>query len=263
MKRIYFLVCVLCLMSCQDKVICPAFQSTYILDDSTRNAYFSYVWQLDEITRAQFLAEEQSGEAITNDSSSVSNSAQPQTDYYAYAGEKVVPWRVSARTKYGIIKPGFMPIKKYRMRTAPMENVFAPDPPATNVAVDSPVDLIASDSLGVSPTDTLAVASLPGYEEETKNQTRFLYGYDPADNFNVEQQYYNKYFSDQLIDTTPPQEKPQPVATDSLSIDSTESKQSFIKGLFKKKNKKQPDTESEGVEEEPVIEETSEDEGNG
>lgn len=251
-------------MSCQDKVICPAFQSTYILDDSTRNAYFSYVWQLDESTRAQFLSQAQTGGLSTNDSSGVSTSTQPKTDYYAYAGEKVVPWRVSSRTKYGIIKPGFMPIKKYRMRTAPMENVFAPDPPATNISVDSSIDQLATDSLGISSTDTLAVASLPGYEEETENQTRFLYGYDPADNFNVEQQYYNKYFSDRLIDTTPPKEQSQPsAATDSLSTDSTESKQPFIKGLFKKKNKKQSDTDLEEVEEEPVNEETSEDEGNG
>ena len=241
MKRIYILLCVLGIISCQDKVICPAFQSTYILDDSTRNAYFSYVWQLDEPTRAQFLAQQDTS-TVTSDTLAPVGAGRPQTDYYAYAGEKVVPWRVSKRTKYGVVKPVFMPIKKYRMRTAPMENVLKPKPMPSavdaNFVVDTRSDSIAMDSLSLAATDTLSVESF-AVEDEEKKETRFLYGYDPSDNFNVEQQYYNKYFSSRLIDNRP-EPKPAPVVQDSTQSDSTEAKKPFFKGLFGKKQKAQP-----------------------
>ena len=100
MWRILLLLIFTALFSCRDKVICSAFQSTYILDDSTRNSYYSYVWQLDEVTRAQYLAQQSSGQR--DDSPGIVG--QPKTDYYAYAGEKVVPWRTPNRTKYGIVK---------------------------------------------------------------------------------------------------------------------------------------------------------------
>ena len=58
-------------------MICPAFQSTYILDDSTRQAYFSYVWQLDENTRTQFLAKQKGQDP----EDSLGVVAQPKTDY--------------------------------------------------------------------------------------------------------------------------------------------------------------------------------------
>ena len=212
-------------MSCQDKVICPAFQSTYILDDSTRNAYFSYVWQLDENTRAQYLAQQRGGDP--DDTLGVV--AQPKTDYYAYAGEKVVPWRIQKKTKYGIIKEPLYPIKKYQMRTAPMENVLASEPITNDfVASDFTDSLgvdslsIAMDSLGVDQSKETMVA-----EEETK----YLYGYDPSDNFNVEQQYYNKYFAEKFIDNRPKPE-PIPVALDSLGNpivpDSVQTKRTFL-----------------------------------
>jgi len=217
------------------------------------------VWQLDEATRSQFLSQAQSA-ADPSDTLGVTPATQPRTDYYAYAGEKVVPWRVPARTKYGIIKPVFMPLKKYRMRTAPMENVFAPDPPAANNYVaDNLLDSTQTDSLRLAATDTLSLDALT-FEEEEKPKTRFLYGYDPADNFNVEQLYYNKYFSDRLIDDRPEPE-PQPIAVDTTGSDSTEAKKPFFKGLFKKRNKEQP-ADTLSTQEDPIIEETVEEEGN-
>ncbi|WP_370086664.1 hypothetical protein [Ekhidna sp.] len=246
MKRLIVVLCYASLMSCQDKVICSAYQSTYILDDSTRNAYFSYVWQLDENTRSQFLAQQRGGNA----EDTLGVVAQPKTDYYAYAGEKVVPWRVQNKTKYGIIKPAWTPIKKYQMRTAPMENVLAPEP-ITN-------DFVASDftdSLGV---DSMAVAmdSVKVEPAVAKQETKYLYGYDPSDNFNVEQEYYNRYFGYKLVDNRP---KPQPVAADSLGSvpDSLQTKEPFFKGLFKKK-KKDVTTDSPAEESEAPVEEAEE-----
>lgn len=230
MKRLIVVLCYASLISCQDKVICPAFQSTYILDDSTRNAYFSYVWQLDENTRIQYLAK-QNGGGSTEDTLGVV--AQPKTDYYAYAGEKVVPWRVQKKTKFGIVKNTPYPIKNYQLRTAPMENVLAPEPVSNDfVASDF------SDSLGV---DSLAIAmdSVETKPAVAKEETKYLYGYDPSDNFNVEQQYYNKYYAYKFIDNRP---KPKPVPTDSLSSvpDSLQTKEPFFKGFLKKKKKNDP-----------------------
>lgn len=250
-------------MSCQDKVICPAFQSTYILDDSTRNAYFSYVWQLDEGTRAQYLAQQRGGDP--NDTLGVV--AQPKTDYYAYAGEKVVPWRVQKKTKYGIIKQPVYPIKNYQMRTAPMENVLAPEPVSNDFVASDFTDSLGVDSLSVA-MDSLTMDSI-AVETETavaEEKTKYLYGYDPADNFNVEQEYYNKYFGEKFIDNSPKPE-PKPVELDSLGNpivqDSVATKEPFFKGLFKKKKKDKKEEDPEPSTEAPdeAVEPTEETEG--
>ena len=249
-------MCYASLISCQDKVICPAFQSTYILDDSTRNAYFSYVWQLDENTRTQFLAM-QSG---TDPNDSLGVVAQPKTDYYAYAGEKVVPWRVQKRTKYGIIKQPIYPVKKYQMRTAPMENVLAPDPVTNNFVASDFSDSLGVDSLSIAmdSLSTDSVTAQPVAAVKEKPKTKYLYGYDPKDNFNVEQDYYNKYFGDKLIDNRP---EPSPAPLDTLGNvmpDSVQTKEPFFKGLFKKKNKQESDIAPEEQPETPLEESTGE-----
>ncbi|SNS77594.1 hypothetical protein SAMN05421640_1190 [Ekhidna lutea] len=262
MKRLIILVCYASLISCQDKVICPAFQSTYILDDSTRNAYFSYVWQLDESTRAQYLAQ-QKGQSSEDTLGVV---AQPRTDYYAYAGEKVVPWRVQKKSKYGIIKPAWYPIKNYQLRTAPMENVLAPDPVSNDFVASDFSDSLGVDSLSIA-SDSLGTQ--PAEEVVAKEETKYLYGYDPSDKFNVEQQYYNKYYAYKFIDNRP---KPTPAPVDSLGSavpDSLQTKEPFFKGLFKKKNKETSSSESEETTQ-PEVEGTTEEgseenpeEGNG
>ncbi|MBC6400789.1 MAG: hypothetical protein GDA51_02430 [Ekhidna sp.] len=261
MRRFAVLLCFFIFISCQDKVICPAFQSTYILDDSTRNAYFSYVWQLDELKRVQYLAQQRSADSTGRDSLGVIQ--QPTTDYYAHVGEYVVSWKVPGKSKYGIVKPVFYPIKKHRMRTAPMENILAPEPlsndfEASEFGIDSlqadEVNLMALDSLA---TDSIVVAEVR--DEASQNEEfRFLYGYDPSDIFNVEQAYYNKYFADRLIDHRPPP-KPEESVIDSLSVvapDSVDKKEPFFKGLFKKKDKKM--AEEEPTEEEQNLSELTE-----
>lgn len=239
MRRFLPVVSLFVLMACQDKVICPAFQSTYILDDSTRNAYYSYVWQLDEATRTQFLANAQDNSVDSLGADSLNNSAVPETDYYAYAGEKVVPWRVRGRTKYGIVKYEPYWLKKYRMRTAPMENVYGPkkeeEKPEVNFVATSVPDSLRTDSLSVASIDSLAQFAV--VEKEEKEGPKYRYGYDPTDNFNVEQEYYNKHFGQRLIDNRPKQEPVQLQVVDSVSVanapDSVQRK--GFRGLFKKK----------------------------
>lgn len=255
MRRFLPIVCLVVLMACQDKVICPAFQSTYILDDSTRNAYYSYVWQLDEATRTQYLASTQNGPMDSLAVDSLTTASGPKTDYYAYAGEKVVPWRVRGRTKYGIVKYEPYWLKKYRMRTAPMENVFAPKKeevkPEVNYVASSVTDSLSTDSLSVASLDSLVEFVAVKVEEE--EGPKYRYGYDPSDNFNVEQEYYNKHFGQLLIDTRP---KPEPIqlqTVDSLSIasepDSLQRK--GLKGLFKKKKNQADSTATT-----PVVEDS-------
>lgn len=261
MKRLLIILCYASLLSCQDKVICPAFQSTYILDDSTRDAYFSYVWQLDESTRAQYMASQQG----TNPEDTFGIVAQPKTDYYAYAGEKVVPWRIQKKSKYGIIKQPLYPIKSYQMRTAPMENVLAPDPISNDFVAADFTDSLGVDSLSIA-MDSLTLDSVATEPVVAKEETKYLYGYDPSDNFNVEQEYYNRYFGEKFIDNRPKPE-PIPVPTDSLGnpiADSTQVKEPFFKGLFKKKKKEEAPLEDSQEETTPIEGEgTTEEEGSG
>lgn len=266
MKRLIILLCYASLFSCQDKVICPAFQSTYILDDSTRNAYFSYVWQLDENTRAQYLAKQRGG-GDSDDTLGVVT--QPKTDYYAYAGEKVVPWRVQKKSKYGIVKPAWYPVKNYQMRTAPMENVLAPEPVSNDFVASDFSDSLGVDSLSIA-MDSLSMDSVKSETAVAEEKTKYLYNYDPSDNFNVEQEYYNKYYAYKFIDNRP---KPKPVPADSLASvpDSLQTKEPLMKGLFKKKKNKdqaveETETPDEGGEVPPIDSEGTteeEDDGNG
>lgn len=239
-------------------MICPAFQSTYILDDSTRNAYFSYVWQLDELTRSQYLLQQQSDD-------STETIKQPTTDYYAHARDYIVPWRVSGRNKYGIIKPVFYPVKKHRMRTAPMENVLTPELLSNDFdASEFETDSLQSDTVNLVALDSAAIdltmAANAQDNVPQKEEIRYLHRYDPSDIFNVEQAYYNKYFANRLIDHRPPPESEE-VVSDSLSAavpDSLTKKIPFFKRLFRKKDQKSVNKEPANGEEENLLELTQE-----
>ncbi len=257
MLRYLPIVGLLLITGCRDKIICAAFQSTYILDDSTRNAYYSYVWQLDEATRSQYLAGLQAGpeaDSSTLDSLTVTTSQSQSIDYYAYAGEKVVPWRVRKRTKFGIVKYEPYWLKNYRMRTAPMENVFAPKPPepvttdyvATEEVV--PTDSLASDSLAIASLDSLSedLVALEDQVIEKEEEEIYLFNYDRHDIFNVEQEYYNKYFGEKFIDRRPKPDLEAVQLADSLSNvvpDSLQEKGFSFKGLFKKKRNQSDSTQ--------------------
>ncbi len=234
MKKLLILIPYL-LISCQYKVVCPAYQSAYILDKSTRQAYFSYVWQLDEDTRTQFLAQQNTQES--EDSLQIMVE-QPKTDYYAYVSKKIIPRTFPKRTKYGTIKKVVSPIKNFQLKIAPKKNILAPeDPISTNFVASEIGSLPPADSFSIA-IDSINKATDQTKPAIAKDKTKFLYGYDPKDNFNVEQEYYNKYFGEQLIDNR--QKKPS-APLDSLSSDSVKIKKSFLRNLFKKKPKLEED----------------------
>ena len=262
MRQLCYALCVILLLaSCKDKVICPAFQSTYILDDSVRNAYFSYAWYLNEDERTamktpqpEILPLDSLGEMVA------STDQNAGIDYFAYTADyKVLP-RVPKRTKYGIVKETpLIPnlVRNIRLKTSPMVNVLTP-PEVTKVEettpepipldssalapLDSTATIAAQDSLNVSqPADSLAIAKIPTDEDKKKAWIQFKYGFDPADGMQPDQEYYFRRYGwllqnaapkDEPVDNSPPQTN----ALDSLSSDST-TQTKGLKGLFKKKDK--------------------------
>ena len=275
----YAMFMILFLASCRDRVICAAFQSTYILDDSVRNAYFSYAWYLgDERNTAPTAAPEilpldSLGDMVASTDQSAG------IDYFAYTADYKVPPRMPKRTKYGIVKqtpviPNL--VKNIQLRSSPKENVYSPptvakeeivpDPILTDSSALAPLDstafIASEDSLNVDqPSDSLAVASTPTDEEKRKDWVQFRYGFNPIDGMQPDQEYYFRRYGwllqnaapkEEPIDTTPiiPTNK-----VDSLSSDST-SNQKGLKGLFKKKSKKEKKKKDElPVNETPIPDE--------
>lgn len=248
MRHFIGILClILILFSCRDRVICPAFQSTYILDDSVRIAYFSYIWKLDEVDRIKILEQRTAqndsineladGIVALSDTTAVDATSQkPVIDYYAYVEDLVVPPREVKKNKFGIIKYQPYWLKNYYLKTAPMENVLTPQPEdlevepladesmlAVNIDSDSTLTVgLEADSVGIAMTDSLTsdVMARAEPEEEEDRGPRFLFKYDPNDNFNVDQVYYNRWYGDQLIyQPKPPKPDIAPLASDSVVTD--------------------------------------------
>ena len=245
MRHLTGILClILLLFSCRDRVICPAFQSTYILDDSVRIAYFSYIWKLDEVDRMKILEQRNAqqdsiaglsiGVAALSDTVDVDSTPQKSgIDYYAYVEDIIVPPREVKKTKYGIIKYEPYWLKNYHLKTAPMENILTPEPEEAEIeplAEEEMLADISSDStLGLADTTGIAMVDSTGAptsdvlakaESEEEKGPRFLYRYDPDDNFNVEQVYYNKWYGRQLIyQKPPPKPEIEPLASDSVVTD--------------------------------------------
>lgn len=190
--------------ACTDKVICPAFQSTYILDDSIRLAFYS-PFEGDSIPKEQ-------------------------------------PW--VRKDKHGIAKKEWLIVKNYKLKTAPMENVLAP-PQEDSIAVEEG-EFVAEDFVETDSTGT--VNELPVALQEEKKEQKYRFKYDPADNFNVEQEYYNKYFGALFIDDTPdpdPELEGEGLGEDLSESDTTATKKKFGLGMFKKDKKKKEEDPSE------------------
>lgn len=231
MRRTSFPVLfVLCLViySCKDNVVCPAFQSTYILDDSMRLAKYSY---------------------FANDS----------TPKFAMAGR---------RNKYGVNKHTSLFRKNYELMTAPKKNVLAPIPvDTTSETIIDEGDFIAedfvdTDTLGV---DSLSTAPLLAQvEEEEPEGPRYKYRYAPDNGYNQEQAYYNKYYGELFIDNRPPPSQEKLEEEQLQESDTTQAKKKGLGSFFKKKKEQvqdQPETAiEESVDEEAIPEETNPDE---
>lgn len=282
-KLCYAILVLLLLASCRDKVICSAFQSTYILDDSVRSTYHSYLWYLDEEERKAHLA---SNAKIPppNDSLGLtvaSADAGGGVDYWEYTSQyKVLP-RETRKTKYGIAKqwpliPNF--VRNQRLKTSPWENVLTPPgvgedkPEEENVLSDNALDPLDStarvsvaDSLSVpEPADSATLAQ----EDKQKEWERFKYGFDPMQPMQPDQEYYFRKYGWLLQNAPPPPVDSTALDTslpDSLQSDTTARK--GLRGLFgknkskkekKKKNKEEVPEGPENNEEATTSEENEE-----
>ena len=274
---------VLLLTSCRDKVICPTFQSTYILDDSVRATYFSYLWYLDEDERKSHLSS--TAKIPPPDSLGItvaSTEGSGGVDYWDYTAQyKVLP-RESKRTKYGIVKrtpviPNL--VRNLQLKTSPMENVLTPpdvkkEEENLESADDSTLAPLDSTTITVSnsamtPLDSTSAinepdslsASTPVAEEETKeekakkNWVQFKYGFNPLDSMQPDQEFYFKKYG-WLLQNAPPLEEPvdstallNAALPDSLQSDNTSGKKG-LKGLFKR-NKNKPKKEKKEKPKEP------------
>lgn len=283
MKYLFSVIfAILMLSGCRDKIICPAFQSTYILDDSVRSVYYSYIWKLDKDTRAKYL------EAKIPVSDSVNTTLTPgkQADYYAYLEKYIVPPREVNKTKYGIVRYEPYWMKNYQQRTAPKENLLAPPPvpveteqkafedTGTFVASDfSDSTSLKLDSTAVAATDSVAEEQfvLPtlarAAPKQQKQPVKYLYRYDPKDSLlNVEQEYYNKYFGKLLVDNRQyvqkavSQKSSEPVKENLSDSSAVQVQGAGVRINFGKKGKKDAAVEEILPDEEL---DSSEDEGDG
>ncbi|MFY0686158.1 MAG: hypothetical protein JXQ90_03285 [Cyclobacteriaceae bacterium] len=206
--------------SCRDKLICPAYQSTYILNDSTRMAIFSYAWKLDPSTREAFLNETFMNASDSTDSTGMGSGLTP-LDYFAHAENYVAANTEVKRTKYGMQKYEPAWLTQYHLRSTPNQNVLGPkmDIPAVEeevvvdqgefIASDFGLDSLSNDSTSVLMSDSTMLASNDStFTEEPVDSVNqgpeFLYGYDPDDNFNWEEDYYIKYFGKLLVNRNEP-----------------------------------------------------------
>lgn len=212
-------------------------------------AYYSYLWKIDEVERTKYLAGLNNSSVVqapidSLDSTNVGAATQvatntKKTDYFAHAGQYIVPPREVKKTKYGIVKYEPYWLKTYRMKTAPMENVLTPEKPQPLIQQEDTIvvdvgeiyrsdfsDSLSLDSTVIASTakDTLEEAFvLPTLARakavKKKAETKYLYGYDPKDRaLNVEQDYYNKHFGEYLVSKPP---RPRPVVEEPATSDST------------------------------------------
>lgn len=190
----------------------------------------------------------------------------PMMRYFTHVETIVSPAEQTRKSKYGIVKYEPYWLKNYKLRSAPMENVLAPKKPdlapvdegefvASDFGLDSlrsdSTSFIVMDSISLGGSDSTAVA-LAGSDK--KKETRYLYRYDPKDDFNVEQEYYNKYFGEMLIDNRPIVEEPE-ILPDSAASENKLKLFFSFQWLFNKESKSNL-TDSTAVEvQTPVIEE--------
>lgn len=197
------------LLACKSNLICPAFQSTYILDDSLRLMAFS--------------------------------------PFGPDSMPKYGPW--VRKNKNGVIVRETYIRKNYEFRTVKMENQYVPLA-ADSISFDDNLyqDELAADSVLAASADTPAapadssVVDKPATGPVNKPAPRkYIRNYDPKDNYNEEQVFYNKHFGELFL---APKEVPaaedsvqasgqQPLPADSLAGDG----ESRRKGLFRKKDK--------------------------
>ncbi len=247
-------------------------------------AFYSYAWKLDKETREQFLA------SAYGDSMAVGSSGTLR--YYDYVEDIVQPREQVRRSKYGIVKYEPMWLKNYKLKTAPKENILGPEPLERKsvepidvgefIASDF-TDSLSNDSSLLSIVDSAVAVSDPVMLALDKNpkpekkEIKYLYRYDPDTLNNVEQEYYNKYYGEFLIDYAAQKREQQErlnrataakqrAEASTMTADSTQNRGEVDKRKFslrKDKGEAKEQLQDNDSESEKPLQEEGSEEGNG
>lgn len=292
-----FLLVIFLLSACRSNMMCPAYQSTYILDmykkrstydmkertyytthllydsvsvatpeDSLRRMQFSHF--IDSMPFSRFNVRKNKNGRVTR-----VKVAKNDINREAYKRRK------DLIAEYDYL-PGFNKAHWIRknddQRLIKMEDQFIPPEDTTEQVVDEGFfveqDFVGNDSLAIATTDSLGTDSLAVPQEVAEipegPTERYRFGYEFKNNkFNEDQDYYNKEFGHLFVyKVQPPPPPPEEAeAEETVESDSTSVKKKGFMSRFGKKKKKKKG-EEEGVEEEVIPEEdpTEEEEtGNG
>tara|TARA_X000001036_G_scaffold439920_1_gene493103 strand:- start:11303 stop:12082 length:780 start_codon:yes stop_codon:yes gene_type:complete len=229
--RIIFLHYLILQLGCRPKVICPAFQSTYILNDSLRFAYFSPIWKLDKETRNSYINKDDGNN---------------KSEYFASVEPHLVKSKSVNRTKFGVVRYEPNWLKVYQMRTVPQQDLIWKEEVSDDltdfmdlgsfVASDFGLDSISGDSVILSAQDSAILSAQNSVPEK-----KYLYRYDPKGQNNVEQDYYNKYFGHLLVAKVAPPNEDMPTDSAGMVTDElleNDSLQVEKRNFLKRKKKK-------------------------
>ena len=195
MKRVICLfgLCAICLFGCYRKV-CPAYASAFILNDTLRHQLYS-PFGYDSMPRPFVGVRKTKNHLVAKRSDRrKSRSLQTLVAKRIYAG----PPKLS---------------KDLDEPTEPVADTLVdlkPVPDTLTVEEESlPKELTEDDD--VLPSVVVQADSLAETVEDTPIDTLgpedlYRYGYDPADNFNVDQVFYNKHFGHLFLKNAPPEE---------------------------------------------------------
>ena len=285
-KFCFFFLVVFLLSSCRSNMMCPAYQSTYILDmykkrstyemkertyytthllydsvrintpeDSLRRMQFSHF--IDSMPFSRFDVRKNKNGRVTR-----VRVAKNDINREAYKRRK------DLIAEYDYL-PGFNKAHWIRknddQRLIRMEDQFIPPVDSSELIVDEGYfveeDFVTNDSLGVASADSLATDSLaiaqPQVAEIPEGPTeRYRFGYEFKNNkFNEDQDYYNKEFGHLFVYKIPPPPPPAEEPEEALAeSDTTTTKKKGFLSRFKKK-KGADDEESITEEEESIPQE--------
>ena len=279
----YVLLVLLLASSCRDKVICSAFQSTYILDDSVRATYFSYMWYLDEDERTNTAVTADVAQNSTDSLGVTVASAESGggVDYIAYTAQYRVPPQQTYKNKNGIVRKNpIIPniIRNLQLRTTPKENILTPPDawkPEDEIqqesttpldttyyaSVDSTASVSALDSLNTTePIDSLD-AGLSDEQLARQEWEQFKYGFNPLDSMQPDQEYYFKKYGYLLLNKPPEEQSPE---SNEVTQESDSTGGKGLKGFFSrfKRNRNEESEEEEPMSEEDFGDPENNDAGN-
>ena len=225
------LLCCWLSSGCYRKV-CPSYASAFILDDSVRMARFA-LFGADSMPLPPPKVRKNKNHLIVRVSKR----------------RKLRRMRtIKACKVYPIPRPREETTEERDSLLIATDSLIVADDSLSIVAQIEPIDSLTFEE----PIDTLDTQGLVAATDSLSTQYR--YGYDPSDNFNVEQIYYNKYFGHLFIEQEASQKKDSTAISEEEEFDAIPD--AYIEGSFQEENEEE---DEEYEPEEELFEENLED----